>query len=73
MKYYVVEISEGDSRIAGKSVFEYVDIDSAEAAFHSKIGIAMGSELYTSHNCFVLDSEGNTDFAHTFKRKVATE
>lgn len=73
MKYYVVEIAEGDSKIAGKAVYEYTDIDAAEASYHQKIATAMGSELYTSHNCFVLDSEGNTDFAHTYKRKVAAE
>lgn len=70
MKYYVLEVSEGDTKIAGKAVYEYEDIDAAEASYHQKIATAMNSALYTSHNCFVLDSEGNTDFSHTFKRKV---
>lgn len=33
MKYYIIEISEGDSKIAGKGMYEYDDRDKAEAMY----------------------------------------
>lgn len=56
--FYVVEISNGDERIQGKAVYEYVTLNEAVATFHQKLGIAMKSELYTSELVMVIDSIG---------------
>ena len=37
MKFYVIEIAEGDSKIAGKGTYEYNTLDEAVATFHSKM------------------------------------
>lgn len=70
MKYYVLEISEGDAKIAGKGVYEFEDVDKAEAFYHQKIATAMNSELYSKHICIVVNDEGKTKFSHVFNRKV---
>lgn len=66
MKYYVIEICEGDSKVAGKSIYEYATLKEAEASFHSKIGTAMKSELYTSQAIFVLDNACGVHFYHAY-------
>lgn len=58
MKYYVVEISEGDSSIAGKAVYEFSTLNDAIASFHKKLGTAMSSSLYTSELVMVINSVG---------------
>lgn len=58
MKFYVVEISDGDSKIAGKSIYEFQTEKEAVASFHSKLGTAMKSVLYTSELIMVVDSDG---------------
>lgn len=58
MNYYVLEISEGDAKIAGKSVYSYETEHDAVASFHSKLGTAMKSALYTSELIMVLDADG---------------
>lgn len=58
MKYFVIEISTGDSKIAGKGVYEYETLNDAVAMFHKKLGTAMGSELYTSDLVMVIDGNG---------------
>ena len=58
MNYYVLEISEGDAKIAGKGVYEYATEKEAVASFHSKLGTAMKSALYTSELIMVLDADG---------------
>lgn len=58
MKYYLIEISEGNSKIRGKAVYEYDTLHDAVASFHSKMGVAMKSELYTSELLMVINSEG---------------
>ena len=58
MKYYLVEIANGDSKIAGKSVYEYATLKEAKANFHSKLGIAMKSDLYESALFLVFNSLG---------------
>ena len=57
MKYYLTEISEGDTKIKGKSVYEFDTLDEAEASFHSKLGTAMKSELYEEEVIYVTDSD----------------
>lgn len=58
MKYYVIEISEGDAKIAGKGIYEYATEKEAVASFHKKLGTAMTSELYTSDLLMVIDDAG---------------
>lgn len=58
MKYYVVEISEGASSIAGKAVYEFSTLNDAIASFHKKLGTAMSSDLYTSDLVMVINSVG---------------
>lgn len=57
MKYYVIEIATGDSKIAGKSIYEYKTKNEALASFHKKLGVAMASDLYTSEQIFVISSD----------------
>ena len=61
MKYYVIEISEGDTKIAGKGVYEYADRNKAIASFHKKMGTAMDSELYTYEFVMVVNSAGGIE------------
>ena len=56
--YYVIQISKGDAKIAGKSIYEYDTEKAAVAAFHKKLGTAMDSELYTSSIVMVIDESG---------------
>ena len=58
MKYYVIEIATGDSKIEGKSIYEYNTSNAALGAFHQKLGTAMKSDLYTSDLLMVIDSNG---------------
>lgn len=57
--FYVIEISKGDSKIAGKSIYEYETEQLAVASFHTKMGTAMKSDLYTSELLLVIDDSGN--------------
>ena len=70
MKYYLVEISEGSEKIAGKSIYEYDNRDNAIADFHSKLGISMKSELYTSELIIVINSTGATEKVEKWERLV---
>ncbi len=56
--FYLIEISTGDSKIAGKSIYEYATQNDAVAMFHKKLGTAMGSSLYTSELIMVIDGNG---------------
>ena len=58
MKFYVLEITEGDSKITGKAVYEYETLNDAIAEFHKKLGTAMSSELYNTSLVMVVDSCG---------------
>lgn len=57
MKFYLIEISEGNTKIEGKGVYEYATLDAAVASFHSKMGSAMKSDLFKSEQLVVLNSE----------------
>ena len=59
MKYYLIEIADGDNKIKCKGVYEYNTKNEAMANFHKKLGTAMGSELYTSELIMVVSSDGN--------------
>lgn len=56
--FYVIEISTGDAKIAGKAIYQYNTIDEAVATFHSKLGTAMKSDLYATELIMVMDDEG---------------
>lgn len=56
--FYLIEISNGDSKIKGKAVYEFETLNEATAKFHSKLGSAMGSELYTEELVMVIDGNG---------------
>ena len=69
MKYYLIEIAEGDSKIAGKGIYEYSTRDEAIANFHSKLGVAMKSELYTREQIFVVNSANGVEASEVFIRE----
>lgn len=56
--YYVIEITKGDAKIAGKGVYEYQTLDEAIGAWHAKLGTAMKSDLYASDLCMVVGNDG---------------
>ena len=56
--FYVIEISTGDAKIAGRAIYQYNTIDEAVATFHSKLGTAMKSDLYATELIMVMDDEG---------------
>lgn len=56
--YYLIEISTGDSKISGKAIYTYTTENDAIANFHSKIGIAMKSELYNTELLMAIDENG---------------
>jgi len=58
MKYYVIEIINGDDKVKGKGIYEYATLKEAVALFHKKLGTAMSSELYTSDTILVIDEKG---------------
>lgn len=59
MKYYLIEISTGDSQIAGKAIYEYDTLNNAVANFHSKLGSAMKSDLFESEMVMVINGDGS--------------
>lgn len=73
MKYYVIEIAEGDSKIAGKSIYEYSTLNEALANFHSKLGTAMKSDLYTSEQIFVINSQNGIHAQEIYVKDVVEE
>lgn len=58
MNYYVIEISTGDSKIAGKAIYEYDTEKEAVGTFHQKLATAMKSDLYDSELLMVIDAAG---------------
>lgn len=73
MKYYVLEIAEGDSKISGKGVYEYATLNEAKASFHKKLGTAMASALYTSDLVMVIDSNGGIYASEKYIADIVTE
>lgn len=57
--YYVMEISTGDPKIAGRAVYAYESLRDASATFHSKLGTAMKSDLYETELIIVVDEYGS--------------
>lgn len=73
MKYYVFEVATGDSKIAGKGVYEYNTLNEAVANFHSKLGIAMKSDLYDSDLVMVINAEGGVHKVEKYTKPVVIE
>lgn len=70
MKYFLIEIAEGDTKIKGKGIHEYNSRNEAIASFHSKMGVAMKSELYTKEQLIVIDSENCEIISEVFDRNL---
>lgn len=58
MKFYVVEIAEGDEKVKGFATYEKASEKEAVALFHQKLSTAMKSELFTSELVMVIDENG---------------
>lgn len=71
MKFYLIEISEGDQKIEGKAIYEYATLNEAVANFHSKLGSAMKSNLYTSELVMVINSDGGIHKSEKYVAEVA--
>lgn len=71
--FYVIEIATGDSKIAGKSVYEYATEVEAVASFHSKMGSAMKSDLFDSELLLVIDSTGKVIKREQYTKYVPEE
>lgn len=68
MKFYVIEIADGDAKIKGKSIYEYENKTDALAMFHKKLGTAMSSELYTTEQIICVDENNNIHAIDKFVR-----
>lgn len=68
MKFYVIEIAMGDAKIQGKGIYEYDTEREAVASFHSKLGTAMKSELYTRELVMVVNEVGGVLRSEVFER-----
>ena len=73
MKFYLIEVAEGDSKIAGKAIYEYSTLDEAVANFHSKLGTAMKSDLFESELVMVINSEGGVHKSEKWAKAVEDE
>lgn len=69
--FYVIEIATGDSQIAGKAVYAYATEKEAVATFHTKMGNAMKSDLYTSELLLVIDDNGSVLKREKFVRSIS--
>lgn len=59
MKYFLIENATGDSKVAGKAMYDYNTKNEVASMFHKKLGTAMGSELYTTESLIALDEQMN--------------
>lgn len=73
MKFYLIEISEGEQSITGKAIYEYATLNEAVANFHSKLGSAMKSNLFTSELVMVINSDGGIHKSEKYVADVAEE
>ena len=71
--YYVIQISTGDEKVAGKAIYEYDTEKAAVAAFHKKLGTAMDSELYTSSIVMVINESGFPIQSECYRADTTTE
>lgn len=71
--YYVIEISTGDTSIAGKAIYEYSTEAEAMGTFHRKLGNAYLSPLFTSELVMVHDANGACLRSEKYTRPAAPE
>lgn len=71
--YYVLEVSTGESAIAGRAVYGYNTLDEAVATFHSKMGVAMKSLMYATELLMVIDDNGAVYRTEKFTRPAVEE
>lgn len=71
--FYLVEISTGDSKIAGRAIYSSNTENEAVAMFHSKLGTAMKSDLYDSELVFVVDENGKMLKREKYAKPVIVE
>lgn len=71
--FYLIEIAHGDTKIEGKGIYTYSTEREAIANFHSKLGTAMKSDLYTSEVLVVIDQLGNVKKQEYYTAPVASE
>lgn len=74
MEYYLIEISKGDKKIAGVSIYTYTERNDAIAAYHTKLGQAMKSELFEREQLLVINSANGIEAGETdgvFEREIA--
>lgn len=69
MKYFVIEIATGDTKIAGKGIYEFATRKEAVASFHSKLGVAMKSDLYESDLIMVINETGAQEMVELYIAK----
>lgn len=73
MTYYLIEIAEGDAKIAGKGIYQYADRDLAIANFHTKMGNAMKSALFSREQVMVINSANGVEKQEVWTRPVPPE
>ena len=66
--FYVLQVSTGESAIAGSAVYRYNTLDEAVATFHSKMGTAMKSLMYATELLMVVDDNGAVYRTEKFTR-----
>lgn len=70
--FYVIEITTGDAKIAGRAVYQYGTRDEAVATFHSKLGTAMKSDLYESSLVMVVEDNGSVERSEKYTKETTT-
>lgn len=70
MKYFVIEIVEGDKKVAGKGMYEFSTYKEAMASFHSKLGVALKSDLYESERIAVLNESMQIEAFEVYEKEV---
>lgn len=69
MKYYLIEIADGDEKIKGKAIYEFDTRDKAIANFHSKMGVAMKSDMYKSEQLIVINSANGVEVEEIYNNE----
>lgn len=68
--YYVIEITQGDASVNGKSIYEYKTLQEAKSSFYKKYGTALGSDLYTGELILLADDKGTIFNIEHFEKDI---
>ncbi len=71
--FYLLEVSTGDSAIAGSAVYTYPTLNGAVATFHSKLGSAMKSPMYATMLVMVIGDDGAVYRTEKYTKPVEEE